>query len=128
MHEQEATIQESEQRVLEKSLEPKSLEAKVADLEKDLASTRARHMEAEVARTAGAPSRAMAATAYPTQYLAQRPSMRAAAAGLFLGGTTFGTGGTGGGGNGGATGGAGAANTDGGGGTQGAPLNWRSGR
>jgi chromosome segregation ATPase len=54
MHEQEATIQESEQRVLEKSLEAKSLEAKVADLEKGLASARARHMEAEVARTSGA--------------------------------------------------------------------------
>jgi chromosome segregation ATPase len=54
MHEQEATIQESEQRVLEKSLEAKSLEAQVADLEKDLASARARHMEAEVARTGGA--------------------------------------------------------------------------
>jgi len=38
MHEQDATIQESEQRVLEKSLEAKSLEARVADLEKDLAS------------------------------------------------------------------------------------------
>ena len=53
MHEQEATIQESEQRVLEKSLEAKSLEAQVADLEKDLASARAGHMEAEVVRTAG---------------------------------------------------------------------------
>jgi len=51
MHEQEATIQESEQRVLEKSLEAKSLEAQVADLEKDLASARAGHVEAEVART-----------------------------------------------------------------------------
>jgi chromosome segregation ATPase len=54
MHEQDATIQESEQRVLEKSLEAKSLEARVADLEKDLASARAGHMEAQVARTAGA--------------------------------------------------------------------------
>jgi chromosome segregation ATPase len=54
MHEQEATIQESEQRVLEKSLEAKSLEAQVADLEKDLASARAGHVEAEVARTFGA--------------------------------------------------------------------------
>ena len=53
MHEQEATIRESEQRALEKSLEAKSLEAQVADLEKDLASARADHMEAEVARTAG---------------------------------------------------------------------------
>jgi chromosome segregation ATPase len=54
MHEQDATIRESEQRVLEKSLESKSLEAQVADLEKDLASARAGHMEAEVARTLGA--------------------------------------------------------------------------
>ena len=54
MHEQDATIRESEQRVLEKSLEAKSLEAQVADLEKDLASARAGHMEAEVARTVGA--------------------------------------------------------------------------
>ena len=45
---QEATIRESEQRVLDKSLE-----AQVADLEKDLASERAGHMEAEVARTSG---------------------------------------------------------------------------
>ena len=34
MHEQDATIQESEQRVLEKSLEAKSLEAQVADRER----------------------------------------------------------------------------------------------
>jgi chromosome segregation ATPase len=54
MHEQDATIRESEQRVLEKSLEAKSLEAQVADLEKDLASARAGHVEAEVARTLGA--------------------------------------------------------------------------
>ena len=54
MHEQDATIQESEQRVLEKSLEAKSLEAQVADLEKDLASARAGHVEAEVSRTLGA--------------------------------------------------------------------------
>ena len=53
MHEQEATIQGSEQRVLEKLLEAKSLEAQVADLQKDLASARAGHMEAEVARTEG---------------------------------------------------------------------------
>ena len=53
MHEQEATIRESEQRILEKSLEAKSLQAQVADLEKDLSSARAGHMEAEVARTAG---------------------------------------------------------------------------
>jgi chromosome segregation ATPase len=54
MHEQDAAIQECEQRVLEKSLEAKSLEARVADLEKDLVSARASHMEAEVARTVGA--------------------------------------------------------------------------
>jgi chromosome segregation ATPase len=54
MHEQDATIRESEQRVLEKSLEAKSLEAQVVDLEKDLASARAGHVEAEVARTFGA--------------------------------------------------------------------------
>jgi hypothetical protein len=47
MHEQEAAIRGSEQRVLEKSLEAKSLEAQVADLEKDLASARAGHVEAE---------------------------------------------------------------------------------
>jgi chromosome segregation ATPase len=54
MHEQDATIRESEQRVLEKSLEAKSLEAQVADLENDLASARSGHVEAEVARTLGA--------------------------------------------------------------------------
>ena len=54
MHEQDATIRESEQRVLDKSLEAKSLEAQVEDLEKDLASARAVHVEAEVARTLGA--------------------------------------------------------------------------
>jgi chromosome segregation ATPase len=54
MHEQDATIRESEQRVLEKSLEAKSLEARVEDLEKDLASARAGHVEAEVGRTLGA--------------------------------------------------------------------------
>ena len=53
MHEQEAIIQESEQRVLEKSLEAKALEAQVADLEKGLASARAGHIGAEVARTEG---------------------------------------------------------------------------
>jgi chromosome segregation ATPase len=53
MHEQDATIREFEQRVLDKSLEAKSLEAQVADLEKDLASARAGQMEAEVARTVG---------------------------------------------------------------------------
>ena len=53
MHEQEAIIQESEQRVVEKSLEAKALEAQVADLEKGLASARAGHIGAEVARTEG---------------------------------------------------------------------------
>jgi chromosome segregation ATPase len=54
MHEQDATIQAAEQRVLEKSLEAKSLETQVADLQKDFAAARAGHMEAEVARTLGA--------------------------------------------------------------------------
>lgn len=54
MQEQDATIRECEQRILEKSLEAKSLEAQVADLEKGLASARAAHMESEVARAAGA--------------------------------------------------------------------------
>jgi hypothetical protein len=49
MHEQDARIRESEQRVLEKPLE-----AQVTDLEKDLASARVGHVEAEVARTLGA--------------------------------------------------------------------------
>ena len=53
MHEQDVTIQKSEQRVLERSLEAKSLEVQVADLQKDLASARAGHVEAEVARTFG---------------------------------------------------------------------------
>jgi hypothetical protein len=38
----------------EKSLGAKSLEAQVADLEKDLVSALAGHLEAEVARTLGA--------------------------------------------------------------------------
>src|SRR5260370_22214967 len=54
MHEQDATIREAEQRVLEKSLEAKTQNAQVADLEKDLASARAGHVDAEVARTLGA--------------------------------------------------------------------------
>ena len=54
MHEQDATIPEFQQRVLEKSLETKSLEAQVADLEKDLAAARAGHVEAKVTRTLGA--------------------------------------------------------------------------
>jgi len=54
MDEQDATIRESEQRALEKSLEAKSLEAQVADLEKDLASARASLTEAEVAHSVGA--------------------------------------------------------------------------
>jgi chromosome segregation ATPase len=51
MQEQDATIRESERRVLEKSLEAKSLEAQIVDLEKNLGSARAAHVEAEVART-----------------------------------------------------------------------------
>jgi hypothetical protein len=51
MHEQDATILESKERLLKKSLEAKSLEAQIVDLEKDLASTRAAHVQAEVART-----------------------------------------------------------------------------
>ena len=54
MDEQEATIRKSEQRVLEKSLEAKSLEAQVVDLEEDLASARASLTEAEVGRSVGA--------------------------------------------------------------------------
>ena len=51
MHEQDATILESKERLLKKSLEAKSLEAQIVDLEKDLAATRAAHVQAEVART-----------------------------------------------------------------------------
>lgn len=51
MDEQDATIRESEHRAFERSLEAKSLEAQIVDLEKDLASARAAHVEAEVART-----------------------------------------------------------------------------
>jgi chromosome segregation ATPase len=52
MHEQDAAIRESEHRVFQNSLEAKSLEAQIVDLEKDLASARAAHVDAEVARTA----------------------------------------------------------------------------
>ena len=52
MHEQDAANRELEQRVLEKSLAVKSLEAQIADLEKDLSSARLVHVELEVARAA----------------------------------------------------------------------------
>jgi chromosome segregation ATPase len=51
---QDVSIRESEQRVLDKSIEAKSLEIKVDELEKDLASARAVHREAEAARAAAA--------------------------------------------------------------------------
>ena len=52
LHEQDATIREFEQQALEKSLAAKSLEAQIADLEKDLVSARAVHAEVEAARAA----------------------------------------------------------------------------
>ena len=54
MEEQDAAIRESEQRVLDKSIEAKSLEIKVDELEKDLASARAVRVEAEAAHAAAA--------------------------------------------------------------------------
>jgi chromosome segregation ATPase len=51
---QDAAIRESEQRVLDKSIEAKSLEIRVDELEKDLASARAGHTEAEAAHSAAA--------------------------------------------------------------------------
>ena len=54
MHEQDATIRELEQSVLDKSVSTKSFEAQIVDLEKDLASARADHVEREAARTAAA--------------------------------------------------------------------------
>jgi len=54
MHEQDAAIRESEQRILDQSIATKSLEVKVDKLEKDLASTQAVHAEAEAARAAAA--------------------------------------------------------------------------
>lgn len=54
MHEQDAAIRELEQSVLEKSLATMSLEAQIVDLEKDLTSARAGHVEREAARTAAA--------------------------------------------------------------------------
>ena len=79
MHEQDATIRESEQRVLEKSLEVKSLEAQVADLEKDLASARASQMEAEVARTVGAEhSTTLARSLQEKEVALQRTEQKAA--------------------------------------------------
>jgi chromosome segregation ATPase len=52
MHEQDATIRELEQSALEKSVATKSLEAQIVDLEKDLTSSRAGHVEKEAARAA----------------------------------------------------------------------------
>jgi chromosome segregation ATPase len=52
MHQQDAAIRESEQRVLDQSIAAKSLEVKVDKLEKDLASAQAVHAEAEAARAA----------------------------------------------------------------------------
>ena len=79
MDEQDATIRESEQRALEKSLEAKSMEAQVADLEKDLASARASHMEAEVARTVGAEQSATLAKSLQEKELAlQRAEQKVA--------------------------------------------------
>lgn len=54
MHEQDAAIRESEQRVLDQSIAAKSLEVKVDKLEKDLASAQAVHAEADAARLAAA--------------------------------------------------------------------------
>jgi len=53
IHEEDATIREFEQRVFENSLVQRSLEAQIADLEKDVSSARAVLVEAEAARTAG---------------------------------------------------------------------------
>jgi chromosome segregation ATPase len=52
LHEQDAAIREFEQQTLEKSLAAKSLEARIADLEKELASAHVIHGEIEVARVA----------------------------------------------------------------------------
>jgi len=52
LHEQDATIREFEQQALEKSLAAKSLEAQIADLEKDLVSARAVYAEVEASRAA----------------------------------------------------------------------------
>ena len=54
LEEQDAAIRESEQRVLDKSIEAKSLEINVDELEKDLASARAVRIEAEAAHAAAA--------------------------------------------------------------------------
>jgi crescentin len=54
MDEQDAAIRQSEQRLLDRSIAAKSLEIKVGELEKDLASARAAYIEAEVARVAAA--------------------------------------------------------------------------
>jgi len=52
LHEQDAALREFEQQALEKSLAVKSLEGQIADLEKDLASAQAIHVEVEGARAA----------------------------------------------------------------------------
>jgi chromosome segregation ATPase len=52
IHEEDATIRELEQRVFENSLPQRSLEAQIADLEKDVSSARAVLVEAEAGRTA----------------------------------------------------------------------------
>ena len=54
LEEQDAAIRESEQRVLDKSIEAKSLEINVDELEKDLASARAVRIQAEAAHAAAA--------------------------------------------------------------------------
>jgi chromosome segregation ATPase len=52
LHEQDTAIREFEQQSLEKSVAAKSLQAQIGDLEKDLASAQALHVEVEVARAA----------------------------------------------------------------------------
>lgn len=52
MHEHDAATRELEQRVLEKSLAVKSLEAQIADLERDLKTAHLAHVEDEAARAA----------------------------------------------------------------------------
>ena len=54
MHEQDVALRDSEQHVLDMSIAAKSLEIKIDELEKDLASTRALHMEVEGAHAAAA--------------------------------------------------------------------------
>jgi chromosome segregation ATPase len=52
MQEQDAATRDLEQRLLERSLAIKSLEAQIADLERDLTSARLLHVEVEAARAA----------------------------------------------------------------------------